>query len=594
MKSKTSLSGLFEQARMEVPVLPVSDIKILVESGKTSPLAVKNSFQPQRIRTRMFNPIKSLIMTTFIGIISSIFVIMNPYRGERTIDISLKKIDILQMAGGFQGDVPKSETVNYLSVQQETKNIGVPVIAPANKAVPKTEDELIQGEILRLSKAELTRLGLLVNEKGYYFFGSCLDNSNLDYFPVLHMSGDGKSYGILQTFPTPITGRIEFMNDTLVPVFFNKVKVDSTIFYNHLIWFKASDHFFSLLDPDKAGRSRQIFHQASELLRRNNQIDHVWYDYKNLIPEPMVVKVKPEVLKCMGIEYSLSRIKATVRASDLWFYIDLYKPLTGAVSLTTTTKRVDPIRSPADTLPPTTESIILVGISNFGGMEDIDMFTRAYRQLSWNPETWRDHLDLCVPVGVDYSRIDSTRKEVIFWIYPNERFFSCLPPEIAEPMRKEFTYQKKLLDPNFIPVMGGSIGLKGGGLMKDTLRMGGSLGIGVNIRKESIDTGIETVPCVYFSNLCESMPDLDYVNLYPNPANDQLNVDLVLQKGKQIVFLIYDLSGRIISGEGNPEVFGQGGQFRHLLDVSELRGSLYLLVMTDEAGARVTRRFVKN
>jgi hypothetical protein len=202
--------------------------------------------------------------------------------------------------------------------------------------------------------------------------------------------------------------------------------------------------------------------------------------------------------------------------------------------------------------------------------------------------------EMLVPICIDNPDASLTIKEMVFWIYPNEKTLSCLPPEIGEPMRKEFAYQQKRLDPGFVPKMGGSIGIKGGGLAGDTTRVIGSLGIGVNLKQDSIDIDPEPVPCVYFTNLCESLSGVDYVNLYPNPATDNLTIDLILQSSKEIRFRVLDLGGRVISDDGSPVSFSGGGQVQHRLDVSRLKNGLYLLLMTDEEGARLTRRFVKN
>jgi hypothetical protein len=168
--------------------------------------------------------------------------------------------------------------------------------------------------------------------------------------------------------------------------------------------------------------------------------------------------------------------------------------------------------------------------------------------------------------------------EVIFWIYPNERFFNCLPPEIAVPMKKEFDFQSfaPMVIVEDMPIFRTSpVGKKG-------------------INQDSVSANPEPVPCVYFTNLCESLPGVDYVNLYPNPATDKLNVDLVLQSAKKIRFRVLDLGGRVITDDGAPEDFTEGGKVKHQLDVSRLQNGLYLLLMTDEEGARLTRRFVKN
>ncbi len=182
-----------------------------------------------------------------------------------------------------------------------------------------------------------------------------------------------------------------------------------------------------------------------------------------------------------------------------------------------------------------------------------------------------------LPIQIDDPTASPFLQELIFWVYPTDGFFQCLPPDIAGPMKREFNYQAGRMDPNFAPQMGGSIGI----------------GVGI-LKKDSVNEHIEPVPCVYFTNLCESLPGIEYVNLYPNPATDKLNVDLVFQHAKKIRFRVFDLGGRVIDDGGVPENYPEGGQFKHQMDISKLQSGFYLLIMTDEEGAKLTRRFVKN
>jgi hypothetical protein len=210
-------------------------------------------------------------------------------------------------------------------------------------------------------------------------------------------------------------------------------------------------------------------------------------------------------------------------------------------------------------------------------VNNISLIYEVYHEDSVGGVPFYDALELCIPVKIADTNLHQHVQDCIFWIYPNDRFLECLPPEIGEPMRRERNYQLKRMDPDFVP------------------KMGGSIGIGGNISgKESVKDNIEPVPCVYFTNLCESLPGLDYVNLYPNPATDKLNVDLVLVKAKKIRFRVIDLGGRVITDFGPPENFTEGGQFKHQIDISNLQSGLYVLVMIDEEGAKLTKRFVKN
>ncbi|MFH0761380.1 MAG: T9SS type A sorting domain-containing protein [Bacteroidota bacterium] len=315
---------------------------------------------------------------------------------------------------------------------------------------------------------------------------------------------------------------------------------------------------------------------------------------ENLSQEPAnAIRVSRDVMECMGINIGDTVIECKFRAIELWFTMKLF--INKQVTITGSADEVHPIRNPSDTLMPTTESIILMGISNFGGMELIDMPTRVYRQTGVKVETWQDYLDLCIPLQVDIQWAKQNDRDIIFWIYPNERFFQCLPPDIARPMRMEFNYQKKRMDPNFVPNLGYSIGISGEQQRRQDYNMGVPIRIPEGAGQQDTSDGkTEPVPCVYFSNLCESLSGLDYVNLYPNPVQDKLNVDLVLQKAKQIRFRVLDLGGRLISDEDIPENYPAGGRYTHQLDVSKLQNGFYLMVMTDEEGAKVSRRFIKN
>lgn len=184
--------------------------------------------------------------------------------------------------------------------------------------------------------------------------------------------------------------------------------------------------------------------------------------------------------------------------------------------------------------------------------------------------------DLIIPVQLDDSTASPDLQNWVMWVYPNDLFFECLPPEIGTPLRKEFNYQLKKVNPDSKPKMGNAIEI-----VENT---------------PPIDNPIENsepVPCVYFTNLCETLAGLDYVNLYPNPATDKINVDLVLESPKKIRYRVMDMGGRVISDEGSPSNYPNGGKVTHQIDISSLQQGIYLVVMTDEEGARVTRRFVK-
>ena len=583
-----TLTELFGQARSQSQVVPLSEIKSLVESGKTSPLAAKRSFQPRRIK-RLFNPLKILIMITPIIIITSMLLIWNP---------------------GDRRDA-------YLRPSHPNEKF-----PPAKAVVTLSRDTVFNGEILQLSKEELTRLGFLFDDEGFYYLNRLPNGdfislwswksgthsssgfeesesihrlnkqqaSTFDFYPIISTDPAGQNLHMINLSRTFTVDSFNIMNDTLVPVLFKASTFGGTFSDDLLIWFKPSDSFFNLIGNNKGEPVRNRILLAKELaLSSLTQKDRVNYDFK---AEPVslpvqvdsltTVKLSAEVFRCMGITVAPESIEVIFQDKGIPYKWSVNKYGVGVARLTPDTPNQFTLKA-SDSVQTDTPYIYAIGT---GLINRVTSYPVGFSIAS---------ADLLVPVQIADSYLAPFIRKLIFWIYPNERFFKCLPPDIARPMRMEFNYQKKRMDPDFVPRMGGSIGIGGGAPSREPYNLGHPIGIpDKGLKKDSEDMEGEPIPCVYFTNLCESLPGLDYVNLYPNPATDKLNVDLVLQKAKKIRFRIFDLGGREISDAGTPENYTEGGQFRHQLDVSKLQNGFYLLVMTDEEGAKVTRRFVKN
>jgi hypothetical protein len=103
----------------------------------------------------------------------------------------------------------------------------------------------------------------------------------------------------------------------------------------------------------------------------------------------------------------------------------------------------------------------------------------------------------------------------------------------------------------------------------------------------------ETVPCEYFPSFCEGLPGLDDLNVYPNPATDILNVEVIISRAKSIDYRVFDISGRLMVDDVETREYQDAGQYKERIDVSSLTEGFYLLVLTDEEGARMTKRIVK-
>jgi hypothetical protein len=77
------------------------------------------------------------------------------------------------------------------------------------------------------------------------------------------------------------------------------------------------------------------------------------------------------------------------------------------------------------------------------------------------------------------------------------------------------------------------------------------------------------------------------VTVYPNPADDMLNLTFTLDESAMVRYEVYDISGKLILAESNAE---NQGLVRSSLDVNELSTGMYLLnIIVDEQV--VTKRF---
>ncbi len=613
MKKEKSLSQLFELARREAQQITVGEIESLTASGQTSPLAAKAVFKPRRI-LRMFNPTKILIMTTFIVIITTLVLLLNPF-GRKTEDIRHETLDVRQKTEDGRQKTEDGKTVRREDGRRKEESMAKVngekrAVIPAKLGEVIQNDTVLEGQILRLSKVELANLGFLFDQEGYYYLNRLPDGSKLnfwswqgpqggsfglgsgggvnqsnksvlhdfDFYPVATTTLDGREAYPIELYARQVQESFTFMDDTLVPVLFSQKQLGGYPVEDKLVWFKVSDDFFNRLDPAKVTESRQIYQSALASGCNNKPGNRVRYNYESFFPAIPTIKVRPEVLECLGIKNNAGRISFTFKKEGMVYTCWADSNGFGVETMSVTASKYSIDIADSLTIP-------LVVVMQTGG----------YLNQSQLPkDTYGINAEMLVPLQIDNPDATLAVKDMVFWIYPNEKTLNCLPPDIAEPLRKEFAYQKKRLEQEQELRMGGSFGLKGGGLMKDSSASGVSLGRGINLKSNSVEEVTEPVPCVYFTNLCESLPGVESVNLYPNPATDKLNVDLMLQSAKKIRFRVLDLGGRVLTDDGAPQNFAQGGQVKHQLDVSKLRGGLYLLLMTDEEGARLTRRFVKN
>ncbi len=300
----------------------------------------------------------------------------------------------------------------------------------------------------------------------------------------------------------------------------------------------------------------------------------VWY-------QGTILKINHQIMECLGFFKTPDGYELPTKGKDGWKCISFNTKVRG-IGVGPSTAQNHPDDSP----------IFLAATCLQGSAK---WSSKIFEEIPfWMDDHEQAFLEICIPISIDDLEFDSLFFNPVIWVYPNERFFQCLPPEIAGSMKKEFTALLGRFDKSFVPLLSGNKGIQEGNPIKDTTGMGDITATGNIINKESVEEKTEPVPCVYFPNLCTSLPGLDYLNLYPNPVTKMLSVDLVLQSAKKIQFSVFDLNGRMLDVADKTENYLEGGQYKHQIDVSRLLSGLYLLVMTDEEGARLTRRFVKN
>ena len=62
---------------------------------------------------------------------------------------------------------------------------------------------------------------------------------------------------------------------------------------------------------------------------------------------------------------------------------------------------------------------------------------------------------------------------------------------------------------------------------------------------------------------------------------------------KTIDYRVFDLSGRLVIDEVPQKEYNSAGQHKEKIDLTHLNSGFYLLVLTDEMGARMTKRVVR-
>ena len=116
--------------------------------------------------------------------------------------------------------------------------------------------------------------------------------------------------------------------------------------------------------------------------------------------------------------------------------------------------------------------------------------------------------------------------------------------------------------------------------------------IGLFGGNKALDGGftLSVVPSVMVG-IAETSLFANELNLYPNPASGDINIDYSLNSNADVNITIYDLSGRIVDFQF---AFGSTGDNRERVDVTKLQPGMYILELSANKKEKVISRFIIN
>jgi hypothetical protein len=215
-----------------------------------------------------------------------------------------------------------------------------------------------------------------------------------------------------------------------------------------------------------------------------------------------------------------------------------------------------------------------IALSSLGGERPAD----PNNPISLQSDTTSFDKLLNISIPISFKGQDSSQgfRQCIFWLVPTEELISCLPDSISRPMRKEFRENVKPF------------------LQRLAIKTGQADDFDTTQYASLVDDKANPVSCQYFPGVCEGLPGLADLRVFPIPTSDYLNIEIHLNQSKKITYRIFDIAGHLLNDELPIKDYTVPGQYTEKIDLSGLGSGLYLLILTDEQGARMTKRFIKN
>jgi len=604
MTNKKSLSNFIRQAKESENSFSNQQVNKLVNSGKNPVLKDIRSYHPRKIN-RLLNPFKLIVMISIVGMICMVLIFNLPSEeksSELRAQFSEKEETVLGTRYSVLGKEEVVSNEDTTLLLQDVTSKPKPVVEAEPIFI---EDTCFNREILKLTHEQFVKLGFEFKETGFYYINHIGGKKVIDFYAHSDTLGGGRSstsgfaqhgVGHYKYNQKPITSRsyfpicwsntygkvirhdgkgwkefkkqFELINDTLTPVLFKWSENKHDPKDDILLWFVTDKSFYQdLFDEDSLELYRNL-ELVKELVKTYPGVNRIDYNYTSTDPKiGKQIVLGKEYFSCFGIS----------QKQDTVTYIYNYQGSANEIQCTTYGTSFRGILNESEMnslgqriVPP------LFRISNDEHRGSTSITPSRYHNLD-STITRNDWIDLCVPVCFEVSP-NSPIYATTFWFYACEELFSCLPDSIGIPMRLEYNRNVK-------PKLSNGDSEKVQTKDRD-----------VNMEQKSGSDSLreESVPCEYFKSFCEGLPGLDNLNVYPNPATDQISIDIILNQGKTIEYRILDLAGRVLNDEFPRKTYSDGGRYTESMDISSLKSGMYLLVLIDKEGASMTKRVLKN
>ena len=186
MKEKDRLSKLFEEARSARLLVDEDELNRLVSSGKK---VSADKIKLGKAGRGLFNPLNIIVMISIIATVLAVFtifsdgIIKSSVISHQSSVISLSKVISQKSSASSQFsedelsavDSPLSLVPGPRSLDENTVPAGdMPSVNEGDEplvlsaAGPVLKDTLIIGEVIHLTQDELTKLGFLFNDDGFF------------------------------------------------------------------------------------------------------------------------------------------------------------------------------------------------------------------------------------------------------------------------------------------------------------------------------------------------------------------------------------------------------------------------------------------